>query len=227
MRLTVSVSVRTWRWLPPVLAAVLAMPPQLRSQNTPVDGVNSTAPARPAAGPLVQSLHLIPLAGNGETNDLEGRVMAPLVVDVLDQNDRPVEGAEVVFRFPVSGPSAIFADKSTSQTVRSNADGQAAAVGWTANSLRGAVRVQVTATRGTDQGSVAITMFNGSRATAQAQAHKSWWSSKWAKIGVIGGAALTAGLIVWATHGGGSGTAAASGVTISATPGSTTIGGPH
>src|SRR5437764_13989321 len=83
---------------PPYLALLLAFSSTMSAQAPPAQ------PAKPA--PTVQSLRVIPLAGNGEVNDLDGKVMAPLVVNVLDINGRPVEGAEVVFRFPISGPSA-------------------------------------------------------------------------------------------------------------------------
>jgi hypothetical protein len=232
MRFMVSAGPRTHRWLPLLLAVLLVLPPRLGAQAGaqpagPSQGQPAAQGQAPAPAGTVQSLRVVPLAGNGETNDLETKVMAPLVVDVLDQNGRPVEGADVIFRFPVSGPSAAFPDKSTFQTVRSNADGQAALVGWMANNQTGSFRVQVTATRGNERGTLVITMTNVTRATVRETAHKSWWSSKWAKIGVIGGGAVAAGLIIWATHnGGGSGTAA-SGTTVSASPGSPTIGGPH
>ena len=86
----------------------------------------SQAPAAAPAG-QVQNLKVVPLAGNNEMNDLQRKVMAPLVVQVLDQDSRPVEGADVTFRFPVSGPSAVFANQQSAQTIRSNADGQASA----------------------------------------------------------------------------------------------------
>jgi len=202
----------------PVLAGLLALPPQLSAQ--------AATPAAQLSTAITQSLRVLPLAGNGETNDLEGRVMAPLVVNVLDQTGRPVEGADVLFRFPASGPSAAFADKSASQTFRTNADGQAAATGWMANNQTGSVRVEVTATHGNERGALVMTMVNAAHAAAPQLTHKSWWSSKWAKIGILGGAAAIAGVAVWATHGSGS-TAGGSGTTISASPGSPTIGGPH
>ena len=66
---------------------------------------------------------IVTLAGKGEMNDLERHVMAPLVIEVLDQNERPVEGAEVVFRFPINGPGAVFPGGKTSQTARTNGQG--------------------------------------------------------------------------------------------------------
>ena len=52
-----------------------------------------------------------------EVNDIQRKVMAPLVIEVLDQNDRPVEGAEVVFRFPLEAPLRRCASGRTSQTM--------------------------------------------------------------------------------------------------------------
>jgi hypothetical protein len=107
---------------------------------------------------------VVALAGEGEENDLERGIMAPLVVQVLDQNARPVEGAEVIFRFPMSGPGAVFSNQQTSQTVRTNADGQAAAVGWTANSQVGSFQVRVSAARRNEVGETTVSMVNVARA---------------------------------------------------------------
>jgi hypothetical protein len=149
--------------------------------------------------------------------------MAPLVVEVLDQNDRPVEGADVVFRFPVRGPSASFADQKTFRTVRSNAQGQAAATGWMANLEVGTFQVHVTASRGNEIGETTISMANVARIARSGkinQKHGGWHSSKWFKIGVVAaGAGAAAGVIV-ATRGG------RTNPTITVSPGSPTVGAP-
>ncbi len=150
--------------------------------------------------------------------------MSPLVVQILDQNSRPVDGAQVVFRFPLRGPSAVFPNQQTSQTARTNADGQAAAVGWVANKEVGSFQVQVSASRGNELGSATISMTNATRVVAEAQTkHKSKWSSKWVKIGIIAGAAGIAAGVVLATRGGGG----SGNTTVTVSPGSPTIGGPH
>src|SRR2546421_662207 len=82
------------------LIFVVFLAPGLYGQQSPAPVVKPMAPL-----PTVQNLKLIALAGKDEMNDLERHVMAPLVVEVLDQNDRPVEGADVVFRFPLKGPT--------------------------------------------------------------------------------------------------------------------------
>lgn len=226
MKLAVSEGLWKRGRLPQILtvfsgAVLLGLPHGLLAQQP------AAAPAAVPASVQSQSLRVIPLAGNGENNDLQRKVMAPLVVDVLDQNGKPVEGADVIFRFPVVGPSATFANQATSQTVRTNADGQAAATGWSANSELGALKVQVTATRGGEMGEAAITMNNVARAEdAAAKPQKSWYSSKWVKIGAVAGAGALAGGLIWANHGGNSSTSNGS-IVILGSPGSPTIGGPR
>jgi len=175
--------------------------------------------------PIVRNLKLIVLAGEGEMNDLERRVMAPLVVQVLDQNDRPVAGADVVFRFPPEGPSATFANEKSAQTSRTDAQGQASATGWTANQKLGSFQVHATATYGNQMGEKVVTMSNVAKIIEKPKKGKqSFWSSRKFKILVIAGAAATVAGILIAKHTGGGGSAAAQTSTVIITPGSPTIG---
>ena len=201
-------------WLCQFLALLLAVAPTVTAQ--------SQATAVPVGQPsTIQSLKVVPLAGDGEINDLQRGVMAPLVVQVLDQESRPVEGADVTFRFPIQGPGAAFADQKNSQTVRTNADGQASATGWTANRMVGRFQVQVTASRGNELGTAVLSMRNVTSLTDEGKKkHKSLWSSKWTKIGVIAGAAAIVAVVILATRSNGNGT-----TTITAVPGFPTIGG--
>ena len=218
MKSCFSKGLQTWHWLPQVLSVLLALPPNVGAQQ-PADTVKPMAPL-----PVVQSLKVMVLAGDGELNDLERKIMAPLVVDVLDQNGRPVEGAAVVFRFPLNGPSASFSNGEKTRTVRTNADGQAAAVDWMANGEVGKVQVRVNASRGNELGEAVISMSNVNRITEDMKSkkgkHKSVWSSRWVKIGIAAGAAGAVAGIVLATRGG-------STSTVSASPGTPTIGGPR
>ncbi len=173
------------RWLPQVLAVFLvvaqiqaaeqaAAPPQTPAAapqaGTPPAASNPAPAAAPARQlPVEQSLKILVLAGNGEQNDLERRVMAPLVVQVMDQNERPVEGAEVVFRFPITGPSAAFTGGKSSVTVRTNGGGQAAAVNWMANGEVGTFQVHVNASYGNQVGETTVSMTNVTRVVAEAQ----------------------------------------------------------
>ena len=224
------------RWLPQALAVLLvvtqiqaaeqaAVPPQTPAV-TPQAGTPPT-PANPTPAqsvpqlPVEQSLKIRVLAGNGEMNDLERRVMAPLVVQVVDQNERPMDGADVVFRFPISGPSATFPGGKASVTVRTNGTGQAPALNWMANGQVGAFEVHVNATYGNQVGETTVSMSNVAHIVNQgkrAGSHESLWSHRWFKVAVIGGAALAVGLgVYFGTRGGGS----KSGPTVTISPGGT------
>ncbi len=208
-----------------IQAAEQAAAPQTpaAAQTSPPAAPNP-APPPSAALPVEQSLKILVLAGNGEMNDLERRVMAPLVVQVLDQNDRPVDGAEVVFRFPLNGPTATFSGGKSSVTVRTNAGGQAAAVNWMATGV-GTFQVHVNASYGNQVGESMFPMSNVTRVAGEGAKprHKSLWSHTWFKIAVIGGAAAAIGIGVFLATRGGS---KSSGSTVTINPGSPTVGAP-
>jgi len=211
--------------LSPVIAVLLAVPFHGEAQQPPSPAPAETQPAAPLTS--VQNLKVVPLAGNGEKNDLSRKVMAPLVVEVLDLQDRPIEGAEVIFRFPLRGPSAVFADQKTAKTVRSNGQGEAAATGWMANNEVGTFEVHVTANYGNQVGETTISMTNAEHVPeaeiGRRVSHKGLWSSKWFKIGLIaGGAGLAAGIVLATRGGGGS----SGGPAITVSPGSPSVGGP-
>jgi len=233
-------SLSAHRWLPQVLAILLAAGPGWAAEQTPA-AAQQPAPQQPAPNPpsaqppsippmaplpMVRSLKVTALAGNHAMNDLQRGLMTPLVIQVLDQNDRPVEGAEVVFRFPLNGPGATFRGGNNSQTVRTNGQGQAAALNWTANNQVGTFDVRVTAAYGNQLGETTVSMTNATRIVEEGQKGRksgSWYSSKWVKVALIAGGAATVVGIVLATRGGGS----SSTPTVTITPGSPTVGGPH
>lgn len=225
------------RWLPQVLSVVLvaaqlqvaaqvAAPPQPPPQAPGAAAVPAAAQPIPATQlPVEQSLKIRVLAGNNEMNDLQRHVMAPLVVQVEDQNDRPMDGAEVVFRFPISGPSASFSGGKTSATVRTNSGGQAAATNWMANGQVGTFEIHVNASYGNQIGEATLKMTNVTRIeeVKKVSRGKSLWSHTWFKVAVIGGVALAVGLGVYlGTRGGGG----KSGNTVGISPGTVTVTGP-
>src|ERR1700688_1495384 len=123
-------------WLPQALAVLLAVGPVLAGEQTPAQQQPPPNPQTPQSNqpgtpqgtpqqsnqpsaqpaptvpmaplPMTRSLKVTALGGNKGMNDLERGIMSPLVGQVLDQNDRPVDTAEVVFRFPLNGPGATF-----------------------------------------------------------------------------------------------------------------------
>ncbi len=223
------------------LAMLMAVTPVFAGQAAPVSQQSQPAPAAPptpapVALPTVESLKVVPLAGKDEVNDIERKLMAPLVVQVVDQNDRPVEGAEVVFRFPIQGPGAIFPGGKTSQTARTNGQGQAAAMNWMANDQVGRFEIHVTASYGNQVGQTTFSMSNANKVVQRVgssgikEKHGGWFSPTWVKVAVIGGGVAVAVPIILATRGGS--TAATVPVappppTVTITPGTPSVGGPH
>jgi hypothetical protein len=205
---------------PAQAAPVQAVPAPAGAQTPP-----PAAPAPVTQLPVEQSLNVRVLAGNNEMNDLERRVMAPLVVQVTDRDQRAVDTAEVVFRFPVSGPGAAFTGGKTSVTVRTNSDGQAAALNWMANGQVGKFQVHVNAAYGNQVGEATLTMINVARVVDQKPKSEaaSWWSHRWVKIAVIGGAAAAIGIGVFLATRGGSKSANG---TVTVSPGGSPTVGP-
>lgn len=201
-----------YRTMAVALVALLTLPAPVAAQDTP-----AVVPPT-AAIPMTQNLRILPLTAPNSVNDLERLVMSPLAVQILDQNDLPVEGATVIFRFPLNGPSAMFAGQQTGQTVRTGANGQARATAWTANNQVGSFAVQITATRGSEMGVASIVMTNVARVIPESERpRKHWWTSKWAKIAyVAAAAAITTGIVL---HNGDS--------TLRGGPGVPVIGGPQ
>jgi hypothetical protein len=187
------------------LAPVMAQPP---------------APAQPQgqlAAPMMQSLKVIVLEGQNSVNDVSRHIGVQPVVEIRDDNDLPVEGANVVFRLPPSGPGGMFDGKTYSKTVRTNAQGQAGASGFVPNSQQGAFDFHVTAMAGNRMGETVIHQTNAeNRLVVVAPKPKKTplWRNKYVLIAA--GAAAATGVAVALTRGSGN-------KSVTITPGPVTI----
>lgn len=103
----------------------------------------SWAQQTPAAAP---SLVITILDGEGALNDIRQRTAREPIIEVQDENHKPVAGAVVLFTLPSSGPSGAFADGSQIfSTVTDNA-GRAVAQGLRPNNISGQFDVHVRVT---------------------------------------------------------------------------------
>ena len=201
-----------------------------------------------AAQETVTRIDLSVVAGEGAAVNPGQRVSVAPAVRIIDQNNRPVRGAVVVFNLPVSGTSGEFSNGAKNLSVLTDENGTATAAGLRANGTPGRLQILVTASyRGANtRGFINQTVQGTGTATTQVRSGSGGASTgassaghgggggghtgKWvAIIAVIGGAA--AGGVIAATHKGGnsgggsstpSGTAA-----IGITPGTGTINPPH
>jgi len=198
-----------------LLAGCLALPyPQVVSAQEPV-----------------HKLNLVIIEGEGAINNIRQRTAREPIVQVEDENHKPVAGAAVLFLLPEHGAGGTFADGSHSLSVTTNAQGRAAAHGMHLNHVQGQFQITVTAT---SNGLTATTVVSQSIALGAAGAGAgagvgvaAGLSAKAIVIIVVAAAAAAAGGAYAATHTGGNSNNSTTAAGISITAGSGTVGPPH
>jgi hypothetical protein len=101
--------------------------------------------AADAQVPPPPQLQITILDGEGALNNIKQQTAREPIVQVEDENHKPIAGALVVFSLPQSGASGTFAGGSTVFNGVSDADGHAIATGLTPNNIVGKYQIQVTA----------------------------------------------------------------------------------
>jgi hypothetical protein len=152
-----------------------------------------TAP-QPQAGRI--GLKIIVLEGEGVYVS-PTKYNLPPVVEIRDINDRPIEGAEVTFSLPPTGPGGIFPGLQLTKTVRSNVQGQASAAGFIPNNQPGPYTIHVTATAGSLTGTAEIHQTN---LVGAPEPTKQSWLGRWKFWLIAGGAAAAATGIILVTR---------------------------
>lgn len=181
--------------------------------------------------PAPQKLNIVIVEGEGAINNIRQRVAREPIVQVEDENRRPVAGASVVFLLPSQGASGTFTGGSRMLTVLTDQNGRAVMRGFTPNNVAGKVEIRVTASH---RGVTSSTVINQTNALAAAGAGAAAGSGKLIAILVAVGGAAAAGVAVAATRNGGSNTPTPGGGTTPPpvtptviTPGNPTVGPPR
>ncbi len=123
---------------------------------------NPQAPAAPAR------LNLVVVGGNDAINNVKQRTSRDTIVEVQDENHRPVAGAAVAFILPDTGPGGTFPGGAKNVSVMTNANGRATMPRVTTNELTGQFAIRVVASY---LGQQASTTINQSNVAAPARAH--------------------------------------------------------
>lgn len=168
----------------------------------------------PQAAP---ALNIVVVEGEGTLNNVKQRVNREPIVQVEDENHKPVAGAAVVFFLPTSGPSGTFANGSQTMTVTTDAIGRAAATGIHPNHTLGKMAIRVTASANGLSATASITQTN----IAGPSVGRGLSNTTKILIGVGALAAIGAG-VYFAVRSTGPGPQ--TGITI--TPGTPTVGAP-
>lgn len=140
--------------------------------------------------------------GEGALNDLRARTAREPIVEVQDENHKPIAGALVLFTTPGSGPSGVFPGGLTSFKATTAADGRATGAGLKPNSESGQFQIQVTATMGELSTVAVINQTNtGKPASVQSHAAHGIPIKAFAIIGAVAaGGAVTGILLARGTH---------------------------
>jgi hypothetical protein len=168
-------------------------------------------------------LNIVIVEGDGAINNIRQRTAREPIVQVEDQNHKPIAGAAVVFLLPDQGASGVFANGSHTLTVMTDAQGRAVARGFRPNNVQGKLQMHVTASHQGQTASATISQTNAVSAAAGAAA--AGVSAKLITILVIAGAAVAGGVVA-ATRGGSSSTTTTTPPTT-VTAGTGTVGAPH
>ena len=155
----------------------------------------------PATAQVAPMLNLVILEGEGATNNIRQRTAREPVVQVEDENHKPVAGAIVVFTLPSNGAGGVFANGAHTLSLASDSKGQAVAHGFHPNGLKGQFQIRVNASYQGLTVSAAITQINVAAATGAATSSAGISGKLIAVLAVVGAAA--AGGAYYATHNGG------------------------
>ena len=143
-------------------------------------------------------LNLVVVAGNDIINNVKQRTARETIVQVEDENHKPVAGAAVIFLLPGDGPGGAFAGGVKTFTATTDAAGRATAR-FVPNQVAGKFDIHITATAPGRQASITISQTN---AAGPVTPGHHFLNAK--TVGIIGGiaAASTVG-ICRAAHCGG------------------------
>jgi hypothetical protein len=93
-------------------------------------------------------LHITVVAGEGVTHNLtqiEKKGRYDPIVQVEDENGKPIQGASVVFALPAQGPGGTFENSTQTLIGTTDAHGRAVARGIRLNKLTGSFNIRITA----------------------------------------------------------------------------------
>jgi hypothetical protein len=187
----------------------------IRCSSAVVAIVSLLSPTLPAQAPPA-SLQITILDGEEAMNNIRQRTAREPIVQVEDENHKPIAGAAVVFLLPNDGAGGLFAGGSRTLTAVTDSKGQAVARGLRPNNVAGRFQIHVQASY---QGKTAQTDINQTNIAGKVKAGKSS-VSKW--LILVAAVGLAIGLVT--SHGGSS---PSTNVPVSVTPGTGSVGPPR
>jgi hypothetical protein len=155
------------------------------------------APFSPPAGAQTK-INIVVVEGEGAINNIRQRTARDPIIQVEDENHKPIAGASVVFLLPSQGASGSFASGDKMLSVMSDNQGRAVARGFRANNISGRYEIRVNASYQGQTATAAIAQSNVMVAAGAAAV--AGISAKLIAILAIGAAAVAGGVVA-ATRG--------------------------
>ncbi|HWF46286.1 MAG TPA: hypothetical protein VG168_04720 [Bryobacteraceae bacterium] len=184
-----------------------------------------------------ESLSITIIDGDGAFNNVKQRVAREPIVEVDDQNHKPVAGALVLFLLPGNGPGGSFAGAGQSLTVTTDQAGRAIAAGFKPNHSAGQFKINVRVSYKGLKASTQIAQTNIAAAAATTTLGAELLSVKvLILISAVAAAAVATGVYASTRSGGGGGgsttftpppAAVAPPAPITITVGTGTVGAAH
>jgi hypothetical protein len=154
----------------------------------------------------VSSLNIVVMEGERAINNVRQRTARETIVQVEDQNHKPVAGAIVAFTLPSQGAGGTFANGAQTLTVTTDAQGRAIATGMRLNRIGGNWTMRINASYAGHTATASIPEVNVVAAAGAATAAGAAISTKVLIIvAAVAGAAAAGGALA-ATRGGSSNT---------------------
>ena len=155
-----------------------------------------------------KQLNIVIVEGEGGINSIKQRTSREAIIQVEDENHRPIAGVAVAFILPNVGASGTFADGSKILMLTTDETGKAVARGLTPNNVSGTMSMRVTANYQGVSANATITQTNVAAAATTvgtAGTVAAGLSAKTIAILAVVGAVAAGGAAVAATRGGGGG----------------------
>lgn len=167
-------------------------------------------------------LRITIVEGDEAILNVRQRVSREAIIQVEDENRRPVAGALVTLTAPRDGASAIFSNGLNNITLTTDDAGRVVVRGIRPNSAQGKYSIRVNAVKDGMRGTAQIQMSNVALAAAAGGI-----SAKVVAILLIAGAGAAAGAVAVTRNGNGAAPAAGVATPIRITPGTPTVGPPR
>ena len=164
------------------------------------------------------------LEGDNAIVNVRQRVSREAIVQVEDENHKPVAGALVTFLSPDNGASAVFANGEKSITLTSDNNGRVNLRNVKPNQVAGQFQIRIVASSNGLRGSAVLTRTN---MLPVAAATAGGISAKLLTFLLVGAAAGVVGGVVAANNGGSSPSTPSPTVPVTVTPGTPTVGPPR